>query len=363
MFSNNLKILLLTRSSIQLYLDDNQPAKLEYSGAEVKDLEIVDAKKLEVSINELIDKSQITKANLVMVLADDLLFSKKILTIGNEAQQQELQTFLDEVPFDKNNISTITVENLGKKFAVAANSALFKQIENLFNAKNLKIKFIVPVTTFNITIKNNILSPDDIKNILSDNKKLNNSNFQNSHLSSDNGDNEIQQSDQASIRDRIFNKQYMMAALGIGLLLFASTLILYSFGILKNPLSQNDKKSQITQIVDDKVNEQEATSEADDNSYLDKNDIKVLVLNGSGIAGQASKVQALVEDLDYLVVDAGNATITGGESTTINYSKSVSPEQKNELEETLEETFENVISQDKIVNPDYDILITTGTEK
>ncbi len=91
--------------------------------------------------------------------------------------------------------------------------------------------------------------------------------------------------------------------------------------------------------------------------------LKVQILNGSGVSGQAGKLKKAMEELGYKDIETGNAketeTIT---KTTISFSSKVTKTMQNEMRNTLKETLGDVESE-TAENGDFDITIVTGKKE
>ncbi len=95
---------------------------------------------------------------------------------------------------------------------------------------------------------------------------------------------------------------------------------------------------------------------------IKKEDLKVQVLNGSGIAGQAAKVKEALAGLGLSQIEIGNAEGALAKETVVVFSKQASDSLRKAVITKLEGIFEAVSTSD---NGDLgtDILITTGKPK
>lgn len=93
-------------------------------------------------------------------------------------------------------------------------------------------------------------------------------------------------------------------------------------------------------------------------SGLLKKDMKVLVLNGSGIAGQAGKIKKELEDMGFTDIDTGNASESVEKKSLIVFGLWVSDEIKKEVTDKLTLSLGD-ISREATQGGKIDILITT----
>lgn len=92
---------------------------------------------------------------------------------------------------------------------------------------------------------------------------------------------------------------------------------------------------------------------------VDKSDINIIILNGTGIAGEAGFLQEKLEDLGYVGIEVANAEDTDHEVTIVIFSPSLQDEIKDGILGELEDVYETVESETSELD-DSDIEITTG---
>jgi hypothetical protein len=93
-----------------------------------------------------------------------------------------------------------------------------------------------------------------------------------------------------------------------------------------------------------------------------KSDLKVSVQNGTGTAGQAGKVKALLEGIEYTEIEIDNADSSDHEKTEVVFSSKVSEKQQQEIKDLLLESFSAVTTS---IDPaaSTDIVVITGAAK
>lgn len=97
-------------------------------------------------------------------------------------------------------------------------------------------------------------------------------------------------------------------------------------------------------------------------SKEDKESLKIQVLNGSGIAGEASKVEGSLNDAGFTTITTGNAKSYDYTDTELSVKSSVSNELKSEIKDALS----GYTLKDSDELPDsstYDVVITVGKTK
>jgi hypothetical protein len=98
-------------------------------------------------------------------------------------------------------------------------------------------------------------------------------------------------------------------------------------------------------------------------SPADKSKIKVEVLNGTGVPGEASFLQKELEELGFENIEAGNADEQDQTETIATYSRELSATVADEITARLEELYEKVRTRRATVSGGFDLTITTGPRK
>lgn len=97
---------------------------------------------------------------------------------------------------------------------------------------------------------------------------------------------------------------------------------------------------------------------------IDLEDYSLSILNGAGIAGEASLVQEDLEALGFKDIDTGNADNYDFTDTIISYKKDTPKQALNSIEEALEDQYTVILDEDFLANSnDYDVLVTIGIQK
>lgn len=92
---------------------------------------------------------------------------------------------------------------------------------------------------------------------------------------------------------------------------------------------------------------------------VDKSEVSIMILNGTGITGEAGILQEELEGLEYENIEVGNADETDHEITIVIFSPDLSDVIKDEILGELEDLYNEVQSETSELD-DYDIEITTG---
>ena len=95
---------------------------------------------------------------------------------------------------------------------------------------------------------------------------------------------------------------------------------------------------------------------------VDKEDVSIEVLNGTGIAGEAGALRDKLATLGYSDIETGNADETDHEVTSVTFSSTLDEAIVDEITELLEETYEEV-DVNTSSSSSVDVQIIIGLKK
>lgn len=93
---------------------------------------------------------------------------------------------------------------------------------------------------------------------------------------------------------------------------------------------------------------------------IDKEEVKIEVLNGTGTAGDAGFTQGKLEDAGFSDIEVGNADDQDETRATITFSSSLPDNIVSEITEAMEGAFEDVRTKKGSLSGDFDVRIITG---
>ena len=93
---------------------------------------------------------------------------------------------------------------------------------------------------------------------------------------------------------------------------------------------------------------------------ISKSEVKIEVLNGSGVVGEASLVKGALEKLGFSGITASNADSQSETVTTITFSRDLSDEITTEITDSLSEIFKEVRTRRGTVSGGFDVRVLTG---
>lgn len=152
----------------------------------------------------------------------------------------------------------------------------------------------------------------------------------------------------------LFLTLLIIAALGGGVYYYRSN-------VEGNPLTQNE-----TSKTEEKV---ETTPAAQTPTptipQVDLSSLKVQILNGSGVAGEAGKAQSYLEKPGFKSFKTGNASSFNFTDTTVALKANTPEEVFTEAQKALSDYYQNVVKADKPLpeSSEFDIVVTIGKKK
>lgn len=352
-------IIYLSRNGLQIFLtEEDRTLQQPFTPKTIVNLEVVDPQALSDQINYFLETNNIKPEKALIMLSDDMLFTKKIAARTPEARSELVKEFLNNIPLDPQLIAHKVFTFRGYRLAVATNRDIFMSVKGIFEALKWKILYIVPDVIF---IRGNIV-PKKIMDLLHDNELLQMGNLLN-----------LKVPKVAKTKEKKISPITLIAGtvLGLGIITFV---FLVLFNVID--LSGNKESVDVTPIneidlVEDSTSEdviEEESSEEDQTEDSGTTDVdltlfNIQVLNGAGVPGLASSTQGDLEELGFEGIKIGNADAQDYEETEVVYKPGVPQNIIDNIVTKLEETFEAVVSKTVQEELDYDIVITTGNLK
>lgn len=263
MFEKDKIIVFFGRQSLSVWPGQAQTVSL--SKELVNNLEIINEQELEKFIFDWLSKLKILKRNVVLVFSRDVVFEEFIPTTKSDATKLE-QDFFNDTPIEDSIQSRKVVSIPKGKYLYGVNGRFIEVFKKALSRLNCNLVAAVPVSAFNVKSGGNSLDLADASIIIKGLRTIDLSNFIEKKKIPTESPDLVQE-------EHKLPKPSQGVLLGIGILLVvgALALVLFSLGIVKNPLSKNVAKpspnaSTTTQatpaLKSGNSQENEATSEA-----------------------------------------------------------------------------------------------------
>ncbi len=323
----------LNRDNLQIFTLNKEPITVLLSGKAVDDLELKDYKNLNKEIVKAIVSNKLNPKKALIVLGEDLLFTKTTNAKTEESRNKIISDFLDEIPFEPNTIVHKNFKTSKGVKIVAANNSVFMGVIKSLEDQKWIIKYVVPES---ITGKN--FDKETLKTVFRDKKKLSLGNFY-------------------TFENKEIHSGWKIG-LGISLTLSLLGVAFYFVANAPDKVIPEEIHS-IEQPIDNVVEE---VIEIVEEPKIAKADITIQILNGTGLPGQAGKTGKILEELEYEKIELGNAETSDYLDTQLIYTDNIPEDYLEEIGDSLKEIYMGIVETpaDEDDNINYNIVIITG---
>ncbi|GIW61399.1 MAG: hypothetical protein KatS3mg089_0251 [Patescibacteria group bacterium] len=348
-----------TDRSLLVYTEKVLQKEIQYPLEFIKDRNLENQKAfinfLRDQLNSFITSSQ----SVILVLGKGVLFQESIRN-DERNKEEKLEKFYESLTLDQDDRLVHSVKTDHKTYIVVTSKYLVNCLESAFDSRK-NLKAIVPISLFTDNLEDT-LSEDIIKLILEEEDlyelcnftsvKMEKSAFENTNSSSEDYS--------TSPTSAVIHSSSINYGGVFFLLFFIGSALTVVFGGGYYLLQRSEQKdlSSVTHTPSSIPTPTPTPTPI----TLAKEELKIRILNGTGIPKQASKVQKALEDKGYKKIETDNAEDTNQEETQVTFSSRISEELKREIMEVLESMFTTVV-KDQDSNIDADVLIITGSEK
>lgn len=340
--------------------NSNNQQRLSFSPASIQHSEIVDKKKYSEELQKFVETLNLKGGKGIIVLSSELVYASDVDIMGKN-EEDEVEKFLTALPFLRSAIATITLRSKSKLRIIAANRKLYEGVLEALKIVDIEIFSVVPVSVFPNRAGQE-LTAKDAKKITGEKKILQRYNFL---QSKDNPQGDEEAADTRELPEvgeagkKSMRNQYILFVISIILLACAIGYLLLWARIIPNPWF---KKTQSIHpkpraVIAPTITPQPSPTSK---SLIDKSTIKIQILNGSGVEGQAGKLSNLLKAVGYSNIITGN-TDNLEQRTTIIYNKLLSKDLLLGITEAIKNDFPDPTLQEASESGEFDILITTGS--
>ncbi|MBU1132860.1 LytR C-terminal domain-containing protein [Patescibacteria group bacterium] len=362
-------IIYLSRNGLQMLLpEDEQTYQLPFTPKTIVNLEVVSSQSITQQIQDFINEKQIKPQSVMIMLSNDMLFSRKIAARTSEARGNLVQEFLSNIPLDPKLVVHKVFTFRGYRLAVATNQDVFMSVKSALEGLKWKVLYVVP----DVIYIRGSLSPQKIMDVLDDKELLQLGNFLNLKTPK-----KIPGEPEKKI-----SLKYLIPGgiLALGFLVFA---FLVLFGVIdfnktdipavpdfkqidlveggSAPATEETSETSETEEVTEEVATVDEESTAVD---LIKEDLTIQILNGTGVSGLAGVIQTDLENFKYSNIEVDNADKQDYEETVVFYMEGINSSILGEIKSILEKKFSSVRSElDASGTQDFDVVVRTGQLK
>jgi hypothetical protein len=102
------------------------------------------------------------------------------------------------------------------------------------------------------------------------------------------------------------------------------------------------------------------TPTASASATLSKEQIKIQIFNGSGVPGEATKINDILISLGFINIEIGDAEGATSNTTIVIFSERTPTKYREEILAELKKLFSTIETQEIATSDSYDVFITTG---
>ncbi len=354
-FSHPALVLFLKRQSLDVFDRKGQKQHLDFPLEVVGNEEIKDLSRFETLLLEFFKQAGVKKNNGLLVLAEEILFQKQ-LTPPVENEADLLQTFLDQVPFPNEALKYKIYRDKSKTLFVAVNKNLHEAVRNVLKKTNSSATAIIPVSLLTtITNKNDLQSSEVLSIFKTKNLK---------QLDLETSDRLKQSKVIPSVKSpMVFKLKSKSVVLLLFCVVLVSILLLFYFLTKKNIFAPTQKVSPVSTATPPTAKIEAIPQASGSARIADRKLVKVKVLNGTDIPGQAGLVKNKLLDLGYADIETGNASASGHLETELVFSANLSESLEKEIENLLGDNYKKIYKSSVSASNTTVVRITTGEPK
>lgn len=352
-----LNLLFVDRQRLTYFGALSQPVILDLPGAVVRDLEVLDEDGFAVLFKNFVLKNKISTSQLVVVLAENVYFTKDILELDPTKLTQAKDEYLKSVPFQ--NITSKSFKLAKGERVVAFNHALFEMLYHAVNPLGFTIASVIPQLVISKISKNTLVDQAIANLILSKAEFFKDDNLISGH-----------EYERPETEEIVATRQYNTGLLGLFGLLMALTigLIIYYFLVLtpqankKASSRPSDAKKVTMKITPSPTQKTLEVKESTPAGSLATTAVSIQVINASGVSGLAARIKQQLVKAGFTNVGTDSAETRSNQKTLIVFSPNVAQSVREAVVAIVAQVLPDITTQENN-DSQADIIITTGTGK
>lgn len=338
--------------------DVGEGKSIVFTDNSLKHLEIKDSVKFKKELEEFL--SDLKPQEALLLLSDEVTFQDSIPI--SEDYKQKKEEFFEKIPFPKKNVARKELKTDKEIYFFSANQEAYKTIVEVCTNKGWTIDHVVPLAIFPSLLQKNTLTIEEVEEVLQSQEVLEKTNLIDGEeyvVEEVDQDDEI--SGKLSEESEKPEPHLVRILFGLVAVLLLGSLAFGAYQFRQGFKQQN--KTDAQKIIETAVQSPSPESSAVALVSVKKEDLKIQVLNGSGVAGQAGSIKERLESLSFGNISTGNSPFDNKSETVASYSARVSEKDKDEIKGVLELNFGKILSGNENSGTQYDITIITGTQR
>lgn len=321
------------------------PITLEIPSTIAFDIEIIDPEAFENLLTTCLEQNKIRPQDIIIVLSSSVYYEKNIAPVNDAKQRKDqIDTFLTTVPFKNLFSKDYLLDNQLK--LIALNKDFYEPIIRFFEKNHFNVIAIIPLFVLD-KLKLSLVgyTPKEVNDIYKSKSLL-----PFSLISAQ----DIDKSLAVSIRKPIENKTRIIVLFAIFSLLF--TVLLVFLYIRSQPAKPAPLAVQPKSVI---IAFTPTPTSLPTTSYLQPDNIRIKIINGSGIPNQAAKIKTILNSINFKQTTTATSGKISGSKTQISYSPAVSPATLEKIKQAISDVVGDVTEMVNDSPTDFEIIITT----
>lgn len=350
-FSKEEALLILDLNRISL-VTEKEGQVLEIPDYVVKDKTIIDEERFHFLVRDFLRKFLKNGTAVYIVLAESLTIKEEIRARNSDELSIQLENILKTLPYGVSDTEKIITPIAKEIFRVIfSETKIYKNIVAICRESMLNPKGVYPWVSLGYTLEQKI-EPQAMRFVIK-------------NLKGENRNTDFTLSDRKEVVFSSSKSRISLIILGVVVFLAISGGV---FAFIKRPASERIEEQPSTLAVTEKVASpssipSEASSASEKKDYANKEDLRFLIENGTGVAGQGANVKTDLEGDGFTSIDAKNYENYDQVKTQVLFSKSVSPEDQEAIVALLKKRFAEVEVSKELPADNFEIEIITGGEE
>ncbi len=363
-------LLLLKRHSLEIYYKNSDKVmEIEFPSSALRHLEVVSRDEVIKTLVDAFKQANLHKQDAVLVLSDNVVFERLIPQEDPGNAQKETARFYHEIPLDEAHIAKKLIPLKSSVLALAANRELYQIIAEVAKEFDWKIRAVIPMTPFAKLDEKAQLNPEQVNRILRSDKIFEEADFLNEDILAPEAVDKPKEGEVQAGTGKTKTAVTILIALFLMGLIIGS---LFYFKIIALPFnlpwlssspapaaSSVPEASQSAQASKVESTASANTQVASVSAQFNRFEIRIHVLNGSQIAGQANIVKKKLVELGYENVITGNIESTQAGVSSIIYSVGLEGAIREEINKLMDSLVEGITKTEEVIN-EFNAVITLG---
>lgn len=324
------------------------PITLDFPANAVKDIEITDTDYFSSILINFLKLNDLPPSEALLILSPDIYYQKSLnLSVDPNEKQKQIENFTENIPFKNLYVKDYYIKN--QNYLIAINKKFYEPILRSLKDNGFIITSIIPgfiLDLFQIKLTNYL--PKEVKDVYSQNKY-----FKDYSLVPVLDIQKISTIQIVKSKEDKTKTIILVVVFIILLLVFISLKLFLPklFKSSKPPTAQKIIATPTVQVVP-------SFTPTPTINYLKSEDLKIKIINSSGVSNQAAKIKQFLTQLEYKQIATASTPVITANKNQISFSPDVSPESKQKIIQKVEELIGSVIEVDSSELSTYNIIIT-----